>query len=81
MAGGGCIPSLGPHLLPCTLPIIAVHMLPCTLPTRGVLVLPHPTLPHLPYWPPPQVWDLRQPRATLSLAAHRYEVLAADWCK
>jgi hypothetical protein len=27
------------------------------------------------------VWDLRQPRPTLSLAAHAYEVLAADWCK
>lgn len=27
------------------------------------------------------MWDLRQPRPTLSLAAHAFEVLAADWCK
>lgn len=24
---------------------------------------------------------MRQPRASLSLAAHQYEVLTADWCK
>lgn len=28
-----------------------------------------------------KIWDLRQPRPTLSLAAHQFEVLAADWCK
>lgn len=27
------------------------------------------------------MWDLRQARPTLSLAAHQHEVLAADWCK
>jgi len=27
------------------------------------------------------VWDVRQPRPTLSLAAHQFEVLTADWCK
>jgi peroxin-7 len=27
------------------------------------------------------VWDVRQARPSLSLAAHAYEVLAADWCK
>jgi hypothetical protein len=28
-----------------------------------------------------QIWDLRQPRPTLSLAAHQFEILSADWCK
>lgn len=28
-----------------------------------------------------KVWDLRQPRPTLSIPAHPYEVLTADWCK
>ncbi len=28
-----------------------------------------------------QVWDLRQARPTLNLAAHAYEILSADWCK
>ena len=44
---------------------------------------PPPThAPHPPHpLPPPQVWDVRQPRASLSLAAHAYEVLSADWCK
>ena len=28
-----------------------------------------------------KVWDVRQPRPTLSLAAHQFEVLSADWCK
>jgi len=28
-----------------------------------------------------KVWDVRQARATLTLAAHAAEVLAADWCK
>ena len=29
----------------------------------------------------PQVWDLRQGRSTMNLAAHAFEVLSADWCK
>jgi peroxin-7 len=28
-----------------------------------------------------KVWDLRQARPTLSMAAHQYEILSADWCK
>ena len=28
-----------------------------------------------------KVWDLRRPRPTLSVAAHQYEILSADWCK
>ena len=35
--------------------------------------------PHAPH--APQIWDLRQPRPTLSLAAHQFEILTADWCK
>ena len=28
-----------------------------------------------------KIWDLRQPRPTLNIAAHAYEILSADWCK
>lgn len=28
-----------------------------------------------------KIWDIRQPLPTLSLAAHQFEVLTADWCK
>ena len=30
---------------------------------------------------PWQIWDMRHPRPTLSLAAHQFEILSADWCK
>ena len=44
--------------------------------TAPLLLLPRPI-----QYLPNQIWDVRQPRASLSLAAHQYEVLAADWCK
>lgn len=28
-----------------------------------------------------KIWDLRQNRPTLSIAAHAHEILTADWCK
>lgn len=28
-----------------------------------------------------KIWDLRQNRPTLSIAAHANEILTADWCK
>ena len=28
-----------------------------------------------------KIWDLRQARPTLSMAAHAFEILSADWCK
>ena len=50
-------------------------------PTRPALL---PTPQRLPPGRRPlgaQVWDVRQPGSTLSLAAHQFEVLSADWCK
>lgn len=46
-------------------------------PADAASPLPAPGLP----FQLPQVWDVRQARASLSLAAHQFEVLAADWCK
>ena len=28
-----------------------------------------------------KIWDLRQAPPTLSIAAHAFEILSADWCK
>jgi peroxin-7 len=28
-----------------------------------------------------KIWDLRKPASTMTIQAHAYEVLTADWCK